>query len=549
MLSVLGFIVILGPLVIVHEFGHFIFAKIFGVKAEIFSVGFGPKLWSRQYGETEFRVSAIPLGGYVKLFGEERDSELSPEDKKRALQFQAPWKRFFIFFGGPLFNFLFAIVIFMAILVIGEPQMASTIGRVVRGSEAEKAGLQSGDRIVAIDDQAVRLYEEVIHKINESPGRALTFKVVRQNLGSQNESVEKNLNLTPSIQKGFSVYGEATDVGEVRGMLPAARAPQVGVSNPNSLAAKAGVQTGFRVKELNGSVISTWENFEDLYAKLPKGASVQLKIESKSDQKILNLEFKKPENSTGFVGEDLGFYSSELFVEKVVPGSPAEAFGLKSGDRLVEVSGDRVQSFFDLRDSVQRSGEKEGKVSVAWEREGKLMTASITPTATSTRDVLLRKTTQYTIGILPMLEWAEPHTVIERVWNPFTLLFKGTERTVVFSWRNLVSIQKMITGDVSVSTLGGPILIGKIAGESLARGLIAFLTTMAILSVGLGVLNVLPIPVLDGGHLLLLGIESIRGKPLTIRQMEVIQQVGLSLILLLMVVVLKNDFSRLSIFN
>src|SRR4051794_2651765 len=112
MLSILGFLIILGPLVIVHEFGHYFFARVFGVKAEIFSIGFGPRIWNKQLGETELRVSAIPLGGYVKLLGEDRESELSAEEQKRALHRQPAWKRFFIFFGGPLFNFLFAILVF-----------------------------------------------------------------------------------------------------------------------------------------------------------------------------------------------------------------------------------------------------------------------------------------------------------------------------------------------------------------------------------------------------------------------------------------------------
>src|SRR6202008_2658083 len=132
----IAFIVILVPLVVFHEFGHFVFAKIFGVKAEIFSVGFGPKLWSRQMGETEFRISAIPMGGYVKLLGEDREAELAEGEQHRALHRQKPWKRFLIFFGGPLFNFILAIFIFMAILLIGEPQISSVIGRVVHHSPA-----------------------------------------------------------------------------------------------------------------------------------------------------------------------------------------------------------------------------------------------------------------------------------------------------------------------------------------------------------------------------------------------------------------------------
>jgi regulator of sigma E protease len=234
-----------------------------------------------------------------------------------------------------------------------------------------------------------------------------------------------------------------------------------------------------------------------------------------------------------------------MFIEKVVSKSPAESAGVQSGDRLVGVGTVDVQSFFELRDQVQKSGEKEGKVNLRWERKGQLMSANIVPTATSVRDPILNKTTQYTVGVMPMLLMAEPPTVVERVWNPFKLVYMASERMVTFTWRNLVSLRKIITGDVSVGTLGGPIMIGKIAGESMTRGLIVFLTNMAIFSIGLGVLNILPVPVLDGGHLLLLGVESIRGRPLTLRQMEVIQGVGLILILALMGIAFHNDLARL----
>jgi regulator of sigma E protease len=143
----------------------------------------------------------------------------------------------------------------------------------------------------------------------------------------------------------------------------------------------------------------------------------------------------------------------------------------------------------------------------------------------------------------------EAAMIKEQVWNPFVLLARGTERMIELSYRNLVSIGKMIQGQVSVKSLGGPILIGKLAGDSISRGFIDFLKMMAILSVGLGILNILPIPVLDGGHIVLLGIEAIRGKALSLKQLEVVQQVGLVLILLIMGIVMKNDISRLPIFN
>ncbi|MCM2322206.1 MAG: RIP metalloprotease RseP [Oligoflexia bacterium] len=542
MLSVLGFLIILGPLVVVHELGHFIFARLFGVKAEAFSVGFGPKLWSRQIGETEWRFSAIPLGGYVKLLGEDREAQLSEEDQRRALHKQAAWKRFFIFFGGPLFNFLFAILVFMVVLVVGEPQVASVVGRVVQDSAAERVGFLSGDRIVSVNGAPVKRYEEVAVAINENPGKPLAFQVVRRTSSS---GYPTEITATPIAQSGFSMYGESTHVGEIDGLMPAARSTLVGVSNPKSIAGLAGIKTGDQILEVNGTPIESWEELEELTGPLPPSTAFGLKIKRVSGEET-SVILTKTEESRSLAA--LGLHSSELFVDKVVPGSPAEAAGIRSGDRLIGVGSQEVYSFFRLKDAIQKSGETTGKVRLRWEHEGKVEEKDLDPTATDARDIVLKKTRQFTVGVVPMLVMAEPEVLIERIFNPFVLLYKGTERMVTFSWRNLVAVGKMITGDVSVNTIGGPILIGKIAGESLARGLHAFLSTMAILSIGLGVLNVLPVPVLDGGHLLLLGIESIRGRPLTLRQMEIIQGVGLILILALMGLVIHNDISRLSLF-
>ena len=260
------------------------------------------------------------------------------------------------------------------------------------------------------------------------------------------------------------------------------------------------------------------------------------------------MTFKKPERSFG-IDRDWGLYSSELFVQKVVEESPALTAGILKGDRLVSINGKTTVSFFHLKELIQEFSKKEGKVKVGIERAGVKKVFDIVPVSTQERDPSLRKSTIFTIGVAPLLGFAEPVTVVERVWNPFVLVYRGTARMLDFTWRNMVSLGKMLTGEVSVKTLGGPILIGKIAGDSLSRGLVSFLTAMAILSVGLGFLNILPIPVLDGGHLLLLVLEIVRGKALSIRQMEIVQQVGLSMILLLMVVVMRNDLSRLPIFN
>lgn len=539
MTSVIGFLIMLGPLVIIHEFGHYLFARLFNVKAEAFSVGFGPKIFAKKWGETEWKISAIPLGGYVKLLGEDGETQLSPEDQKRALQKQEPYKRFFIFLGGPLFNFLFAIVLFMAVLAIGEPQVANVVGRVVGGSIAEKAGFRSGDTIQLVNGNPVKRFDEILTLISESPNREVAFQVAH--VSGQAET----LKATPIANSGFSAYGEVVDVGEIPGLVPNPRAMTIGVSSPFSLAGRAGLKTGDTITKLNGQAVAQWEIFEREFSKFEPGTNVRFGIKPvKGDE--YEREFKVAErgNISAF-----GIYSSELFISQVLKDSPAEKAGIRTGDRIVSIGATEIKSFYDLKEAVQKNGESKGLVNVAWEREGKTTRVDIRPMSTESRDPILNKTVHYTIGIVPMLNLGEAVVTIDRVWNPFVLLYRGTERMISFTGKNFTSIWKMIRQDVSVSTLGGPILIGKIAGESLARGLIVFLTTMSVLSIGLGVLNILPIPVLDGGHLMLLGIEIIRGKPLSIRQMEVVQQVGLSLILILMVVVIKNDITRLAYFN
>lgn len=548
--SVLAFLIMLGPLVIVHEFGHFLFARLFGVKAEVFSVGFGPKLWKKMRGETEWCISAIPLGGYVKLLGEDREAELSPEEQARALHKQAPWKRFFIFFGGPFFNFVMAVFLFMLIFIVGEPKVDGIITRIIPGTVAEKAGFKIGDRVLSMNGKSVRGMDEVISVVNESPHKNLKFEIQRQ---VENRPQTQFIEIIPTPQEGYSLYGESTHLGEIDGLFSPARTTDVGVSNPQSLVGKAGVRTGDRLVSWNGTLLKSWEEVDQRYKDTPVGKVVQLQIQKNKNHSthqpeggnvVQTLELTMVKTAKP-MGEAWGLHSSELFIDRVIEKSPAAQAGLKAGDRLIGVGGKEVQSFFQLKEKIQGSGEKTGQVHLLWEREGKRTESLIVPTATETRDPVLKKVIHYTIGVVPKLQIAELPTYIERVWNPLKLVYLSVQRMFVFTWHNFVTIKKMLVGDVSVSTLGGPIMIGKIAGESLTRGLISFLTTMAMLSVGLGVLNILPVPVLDGGHLMILAIESVRRKPLNLRTMEIIQLVGLSLILMLMAIVIRNDIARL----
>lgn len=537
--SFFAFVMILLPLVVIHELGHYFFARIFGVKAEVFSIGFGPRLLGRKWGDTDWRISAIPLGGYVKILGEEVDAKLSEEDWPRSLHAQQSWKRFFIFFGGPLFNFLMAVVIFMVILMLGEPQVSNVIGRVVKKSVAEKAGLQNGDIVLSVGNKKVKKLEDMTDIISKNPDQLLVFEILRP-------EGKKHCWMPVHIvsQDGYTLYGERQSVGVVKGLLSHPRSTHLGVSNPLSIAGRAGLITGDQIQAVNHSPLSNWEEWEHIYSGFDPETSVVLTI--LHDGKEREVVLKKPSRSANDMEIDWGLFSSELFVEKVLPHSPAEGAGIQKGDRIVSVSNEMVYSFFELKEKIQDISEMGGKIEIKWERRGQYLDAFIVPTANHGRDLRdLKKRVDYTIGVTPWVTLVPLPTVIERTFNPWTLLVKSSERMAIMTYRNFVSLKKIMMGDVSVNTLGGPIMIGKIAGESLSRGLIIFLTNMALFSIGLGVLNVLPIPVLDGGHLLLLAVEAIRGKPLTLKETEIVQSIGLVLILILMGIAFWNDFARL----
>lgn len=544
MLSLIGFVLVLIPLVVVHELGHFLFAKLFNVKAEAFSVGFGPVVAKRQVGETEFRLSAIPLGGYVKLLGEDPTVELSESDRARALHAQLPWKRFFIFFGGPLFNFIWAALVFMAMMAIGEPQVSSEVGRVLPESPAATAGFLPKDRILRVDGAPVTKFDEVLNRIAEKPSTAVEIEVERK-------GARVALQAHTGSEEGFSVYGEKKEVGTLDGLIPSARMTRIGVAQPESPAGLAGLKTGDDIVSLQGAPVETFEQLEEAYAAAAATGPAEIRMQVKTGDAERDVVLKAPLKGklTGDLGADLGVYSAELFVEQAVKDSPAAKAGIQKGDRIITVNGSPIRSFFELRRKIQKSGEERGKVGVAIVRAGKEISFEIVPQETSERDPLLKKLKQYTIGVMPVASMLEPGMVIEQTWNPFLLVWRGTGRMIEMTERNLVSIGKMVLGQVSVKSLGGPILIGKLAGDSISRGLLDFLRMMAILSVGLGVLNILPIPVLDGGHIVLLGLEKVRGKALTLKQIEVVQSAGLAVILFIMVIVMKNDISRLPIFN
>lgn len=346
--AIVAALVGLGILIIIHELGHFLLAKKTGVGVLTFSIGFGPKLLGRKIGETEYLLSAFPLGGYVKMVGEDPEEEVQTTDIQRSFSHQGLVKRIAIVAAGPLFNLLLAVVIFLAIFVsYGVPVLTTRVGGVEPDSPAFRSGVQQGDRIVGVDGRKVKKWEELSSQIKESQGRSLKFRL-------QRDSRELELTVQPIRREGKNIFGERQE---------------------------------------------SWA---------------------------------------------IGI-ASEVAIEK--------------SDPLLAVG----QAF--------------------------------------------SKTGEYSI-------------------------------------LTLVALFKMIKGEVSPKTLGGPLLIAQMAGQQAREGLGSFFFFVAILSVNLGVLNLLPIPVLDGGHLLFFLLEGILGRPVKLKHRERAQQVGIFVLIMIMIYAFYNDIAR-----
>lgn len=439
-MTFLSAIVLLGILIFVHELGHFLFAKKLGVRVLKFSLGFGPKLIGRKYKDTEYLVSAVPLGGYVKMLGEEPGEELKEEDKPFAYNYQPVWKRFLIVFSGPVFNLFFAAAIFFVVFLSGVPVPKPYVGKVIENSPAAAGGLITGDRVIAINGKTVSGWDDINVSVNESRGERLLFKIER-------EGKIIKLSVIPEKKTGKNIFGENTEVMDI-GIMPLLY-PEVGEVIKNAVAEKAGIKKGDRIIEIEGASIKTWH---DMTAIIHGSPEKPLRLKIKRDENFLELTVT-PEKKTF-----------------KYPDGAEKQIGL--------------------------------------------------------------------IGIGPA-----GNNVIKK-YNPLKAASLGIKRTWDMVVLTVVVVIKLIQRIVPAETLGGPIMIFQMAGQQASLGAMNFFLFMAVISINLGVLNLLPIPVLDGGHILFLGIEAVRRKPLSEKVMIIAQRIGLASIITLMVFAFYNDIMR-----
>lgn len=449
LLTVIAFVVALSVLIVVHEYGHYKVARLFDVKVICFSVGFGRSVWSRKIGAdgTEWRLAAIPLGGYVKML-DEREGDVSPAERHRAFNQKPVWQRFAIVAAGPVANFVAALFLYWALFLHGVSGTLPAVGTPVADSPAAHAGFVSGEVIIKLDSQEVRSWQDF---------RWMLLQIVldRKNVvievkNEQNAVVRRELDLTRMT-----------------------------------------------AQDIEGDILSAL-GFSRL--RIPVSA---------------------------VIGD-------------VVAGGAAARAGLRAGDLVVSIDGERVPEWDALVRAVRAAPEDELRFQV---RRG----AVDLPTIIVKPDRVRQSGSEFgRIGASPKLDPQIMQKLsVVVAYGPLESLTKAAAKTwdtAIFSLRML---GKMLMGELSLKNLSGPITIADYAGQSAQGGWVAYLMFLALISISLGVLNLLPIPLLDGGHLMYYSVEIITGSPVSDRVMEAGQHLGMVVLFVLMAFAMFNDINRL----
>ncbi len=436
MTTLLSFLFVLGVLVFIHELGHFLLARWNGVRVLTFSLGFGPKLLKVQRGDTEYCISVIPLGGYVKMAGENPDDPQTGADDEFLAK--TKWQRFQILIAGPVMNIVLAIVLLAAVLMRGADVLAyldqpAVVGAVQEGSPAERAGIQPGDQIVKFGTADVRTWEHLDMAVAARPEREVDVTVRRN---GREEALKVRPDLTELRTRGDARF----EVGTI-GVLP------------------------------------------DVHPS----------------------------------------------VDSLQPGSPAEAAGFKKGDVILAVDGKRMVFRSMVIDQISKKADQPVEFTIR--RDGAEQTITVTPR---------QEGDTARIGMF-MLEETRSYKP-----TPIEAIGMSCQRNFEMSGMILLTLKDLFTGEASPKQLMGPVGIAQLSGESAQAGWIALLTLMASISLNLGLLNLMPIPVLDGGHIFIMAIETISRRDFSLQVKEKMLFVGFVLLMTLMVTVIYNDLTRIA---
>ncbi len=535
---VFAVVLMLGVVITVHEFGHFLVAKLCGVRVLKFSIGFGPPIgfgrfrlaWSR--GGTDYVVAWFPLGGFVKMLGEYTQDEVEAAEVRahptETLDAKATWQKLAILFAGPAMNLLLPVVIYTGSLAVGIDRGDAVVGTVERGSPAEAAGVRSGDRVLAVDGEPVRWWRDVAEALRAGGGRDIDLALER-------DGDPLALQIAVAERAGLDEFRSTSDVGWA-GLQHTRQKAVLGVTDAGSPAARAGLRSGDRVTALDASPVADWSELARAYA--AASAPVVLALERGPEDAPETASVEVP--ALGAL-DALGVIPAVVLVSEVTEGSAASEAGIQAGDLLVSVDGTAIGSFVFFQETVLASQGRSLDVQVA--RDGSSERFAIAPRLTKT-DLGAGEEEIYLIGIKGVDAILSGAIVTEREVNPLVAVPRAAEMTWDFTMLFLRGLKKLVLGEISRKNIGGPIEIARQSHMALQAGWDRFLGLLVLISINVGILNLLPIPILDGGQALMVTLEGVKRGPLSLRTREIVQQIGLVLLLMIMGLAFWNDLSR-----
>jgi regulator of sigma E protease len=544
-------IILASSLIFVHELGHFLFAKAFGVKVITFSLGFGPKVLKLRGRETEYCISLLPLGGYVKMLEASKTDVVLPEDRKRTFESLPLFKRIIIVLAGPVMNLIFPVLLYFAVFIGDGPFLPPTVGIVLPNHPAD-GKLRPGDRIMAIDGREVGTFDEVKRIIGSNPARPLKFTVFRDN---RHVDVEVTTEETmESRAKDAKSDLEITQrVGTV-GIQPSAPAAVIGVSNPDSPAYRAGLRTFDVITNVGGMPV---RRFMDLTSALSENAGETLPVTylrpvgvpsalgGLADMAVFEsgVVALTPDPSGSTLLERTGIELADLYLAIIPEDSFLYKAGLRPGDKILRLNDEPVPAWSTFCERVLAAPDKQHRLEYQAAQTGRVRSGTFQIRREDFTDQYGQTSSLY---VIPMQHWI-PLAPDQRVEHPAPIRYaleKAVEETVAVTRFTLVCIVRLLQGRLSWESLSGPMTIYEIAGEEGRKGTDNFIWVMALLSINLGLLNLLPIPVLDGGHLMFFAIEGVLRKPLPLRTRELAHIFGMAILVALMVLAFRNDVVR-----
>ena len=549
-MTLVWFTLLIGLLVTVHEVGHFVVARLFSVRVLKLAIGFGRPILRFRRRETEFVVGLLPLGGFVRLLGED-EAPVATDELPFAFYARPAWQRLCIIFAGPLANACFAAFIFTQLATAEAGAPSAVIGTVFAGQPAADADLRPGDRVVSVEGEAIESWDDFNQRVLHAAGRELRVTVERATApGEPPRALTKYL--TPRVHMRTDAFGGREQVGLV-GVAPYFKLPQIGVIDPNSPAYKAGLRSFDVVTAIHGRPVQTASDLGPLVA--PRGSGMLVVTYMRPVDEALGfipLMALQPRtaqlvpsnvNGPGQPAKyDAGVRPADAFVHAVEPGTPAAAIGLGRGDQVTQLDGQPVTAWELLTQSLDEHPRDEHVV--AWRGvDGLERHARFQLERRSRLDEYQTESTYYLFGaeaaraIVPVPTLPPDH-------NLFVAAGQGVARAVTVSGTLLRVLGLTLIGRLPATSIGGPILVYEVAGVAAQHGVHHFLAVAALISLNLGLLNLLPVPLLDGGQATLVVLEAVRRRPVSARARDRATIIGLALLAALMLLALRNDVAR-----